>query len=131
MKKRLFLLVCLILWGTEYGKSQVWSPDQGDGTYCNPIIHADYSDPDVIRVGDDYYMVASSFTCFPGIPVLHSKDLVNWRIINHVYSELPFDRYQYPAHGQGSWAPSIRYHDGLFYEAGVGSGVWGFKSDFQ
>lgn len=115
MKKRLFLLICLILGGIKYGHSQVWSPDQGDGTYCNPIIHADYSDPDVIRVGDDYYMVASSFTCFPGIPVLHSKDLVNWRIINHVYCELPFDRYKYPAHGQGSWAPAIRYHDGLYY----------------
>src|SRR5205823_14422060 len=76
--------------------------------YQNPVIYADYSDPDVIRSGDDYYLVASSFTCQPGIPVLHSKDLVNWTIINHIYTTLPFSRYQKPQHGQGSWAPSIR-----------------------
>ncbi|MCH4211798.1 MAG: family 43 glycosylhydrolase, partial [Prevotella sp.] len=56
--------------------SQVWSPDQGDGTFINPVINADYSDPDVIAVGDDYYMTASSFNCIPGLPILHSKDLV-------------------------------------------------------
>jgi beta-xylosidase len=96
-------------------QAQVWLPDNGDGTYRNPIIHADYSDPDVIRVGDDYYMVASSFTCQPGIPVLHSKDLVNWQIINYVYPRLPFQRYDKPQHGQGSWAPAIRYHAGRYY----------------
>lgn len=92
-----------------------WAPDNGDGTYSNPIIHADYSDPDVIRVGDDFWMVASSFTCIPGIPVLHSKDLVNWEIVNHVYDRLPLGKYDYPAHGEGSWAPAIRYHDGMYY----------------
>lgn len=92
-----------------------WTPDHGDGTYVNPIIHADYSDPDVIRVGDDYWMVASSFTCVPGIPVLHSKDLVNWEIVNHVYDRLPLGKYDCPAHGEGSWAPAIRYHEGKFY----------------
>ncbi|WP_324671314.1 glycoside hydrolase 43 family protein [Hymenobacter sp. GOD-10R] len=96
-------------------RAQVWQPDNGDGTYKNPIIYADYSDPDVIRVGDDYYMVASSFTCQPGVPVLHSKDLVSWQIINYVYTALPFQRYQKPQHGQGSWAPSIRYHNGKYY----------------
>lgn len=95
--------------------AQVWNADQGDVTYRNPIIYADYSDPDVIRVGDDYYMVASSFTCQPGIPVLHSKDLVNWTIVNHVYTRLPLERYDVPQHGQGSWAPAMRYHDGKFY----------------
>lgn len=90
-------------------------PDNGDGTYKNPIIYADYSDPDVIRVGDDFYMVASSFTCQPGIPVLHSKDLVNWTIINHVYNALPLQRYQTPQHSQGSWAPSIRYYQRKYY----------------
>ena len=63
---------------------QVWSPDLGDGNFKNPILFADYSDPDLIRVNDDFYMVSSSFNCMPGIPVLHSKDLVNWEIINHV-----------------------------------------------
>ncbi len=69
--------------------SAQWTADLGDGTYRNPIIHADYSDPDVIRVGDDYWMVASSFTHFPGIPILHSRDLVNWQIAGHVYDRLP------------------------------------------
>ncbi|MFO7446674.1 MAG: glycoside hydrolase 43 family protein [Ignavibacteriaceae bacterium] len=95
--------------------AQQWIPDLGNGMYKNPIIHADYSDPDVIRVDDDFYMVASSFNCMPGIPVLHSKDLLNWKIINHVYNKLPFEKFDKPAHGQGSWAPSIRYHNGLFY----------------
>jgi beta-xylosidase len=94
---------------------QVWKADNGDGTYHNPVIFGDFSDPDVIRTGDDFYMVASSFTCQPGIPVLHSKDLVNWTIINYVYTSLPFGRYHKPAHGRGSWAPSIRYHKGLYY----------------
>ncbi len=92
-----------------------WVADLGNGRYQNPILFADYSDPDVIRVADDYYMVASSFNCMPGIPVLHSKDLVNWTIIGHVYNKLPFEKYDKPVHGQGSWAPSIRFHDGLFY----------------
>src|SRR5207253_10799355 len=59
--------------------SKVWVADRGDGTYRNPIIHADYSDPDVIRVGEDFYMTASSFNAAPGLPLLHSKDLVNWK----------------------------------------------------
>ncbi|MFG6685772.1 glycoside hydrolase 43 family protein [Mariniflexile sp. HNIBRBA6329] len=95
--------------------AQIWTPDLGNGTYKNPILYADYSDPDVIRVGDDFYMVASSFNAMPGIPVLHSKDLVNWKLINHVYNKLPFEKYDKPAHGEGSWAPSIRYHKGTFF----------------
>lgn len=87
----------------------------GAGTYTNPVIHADYSDPDVIRTGDDFWMVASSFNAMPGIPVLHSRNLVDWEIVSHVYPSLPFGRYGRPAHGEGSWAPSIRFHDGRFY----------------
>lgn len=94
---------------------QVWQPDLGNGNYKNPVVFADYSDPDVIRVDDDFYMVSSSFNCMPGIPILHSKDLVNWEIINHVYQKLPLEKYDKPAHGQGSWAPSIRFHDNKFY----------------
>src|SRR5437868_12561420 len=87
--------------------SKVWIADNGDGTYKNPIIHADYSDPDVVRVGDDYYMTASSFNAVPGLPILHSKDLVNWRIINHVFSEQePAEFFKRPQHGGGVWAPS-------------------------
>jgi beta-xylosidase len=94
--------------------AQNWIPDLGNGKYKNPVIYADYSDPDVIRVDDNFYMVASSFNCMPGIPVLKSGDLVNWTIIGHVYDSLPFEKYNKPAHGQGSWAPSIRYRNGFF-----------------
>ncbi|MGC9364054.1 MAG: glycoside hydrolase family 43 protein [Fidelibacterota bacterium] len=83
-------------------------------TYSNPIIHADYSDPDVIRVGDDFYMVSSSFAHTPGLPVLQSKDLVNWKIIGHAIENLPHRIYEKPQHGKGVWAPSIRYYQGEF-----------------
>ncbi|MDP4291583.1 MAG: glycoside hydrolase 43 family protein [Bacteroidota bacterium] len=96
--------------------SKVWVADNGDGTYKNPIIHSDYSDPDVIRVEDDFYLVASSFNCVPGIPILHSKDLVNWELIGHVFAKQPpFDLFKKPLYGKGVWAPSLRYHHGSFY----------------
>lgn len=96
--------------------SEVWRADRGDGTYRNPIIHADYSDPDAIRVGDDYYMTASSFNAIPGLPILHSKDLVNWTLIGHALArQPPFDVFDRPQHGGGVWAPSIRFHAGEFY----------------
>ena len=66
--------------------SKVWVADNRDGTYRNPILYADYSDPDVVRVGDDFYLTASSFNSVPGLPILHSRDLVNWTIIGHVFS---------------------------------------------
>ena len=97
-------------------RSKVWVGDQSDGTYQNPILFADYSDPDVCRVGTDYYMTAASFTCMPGLPILHSKDLVNWELIGHalprMYPEAVYNRTQ---HGGGAWAPSIRHHQGSFY----------------
>ena len=97
-------------------RSQAWAPDNGDGTYTNPVINADYSDPDVCVVGDDYYLTASSFQCIPGLPILHSRDLVNWEIIGYAVKELkPRDVFDKPSHGNGIWAPSIRYHDGEFY----------------
>lgn len=83
--------------------------------YTNPILYGDYSDPDVIRVGEDFYMISSSFTYLPGIPVLHSRDLVHWELIGYAAERLPFPRYARPAHGKGAWAPSIRWHKGLFY----------------
>src|SRR5215467_7424924 len=89
--------------------SRVWVADNGDGTYKNPILYADYSDPDVERAGDDYYMVASSFNAVPGLPILHSKDLVNWSLIGHALrQQRPADVYDNPQHGNGVWAPSIR-----------------------
>ncbi len=118
--------------------SKVWVADLGNGNYQNPVLYADYSDPDVCRVGDDYYMTASSFNCIPGLPILHSRDLVNWELIGYalerqvpamayaqnqspaissaqdgrIFVENRFDR---PCHGDGVWAPAIRYHNGEFY----------------
>ncbi|MBR1650017.1 MAG: family 43 glycosylhydrolase [Lachnospiraceae bacterium] len=88
--------------------------DLGDGTFINPVLYTDYSDPDVIRVGEDYYMVASSFCNTPGLPILRSKDLVNWKMVGYGLENIPYDRYKKPAHGCGVWAPSIRYYDGEF-----------------
>lgn len=97
--------------------SQTWVADQGNGTYKNPILYADYSDPDVCRVGDDYYMTASSFNCIPGLPILHSKDLVNWTIIGYAIKDgqPPASVFSKVMHGGGVWAPAIRYHKGEFY----------------
>lgn len=96
--------------------SKVWVADKGDGTYRNPILYADYSDPDAIRVGGDYYLVASSFDAVPGLPILHSKDLVNWTILGHALQrQPPYDVYSRPQHGNGVWAPAIRYHKGEYY----------------
>ena len=84
--------------------------------YTNPIIFGDYSDPDVIRVGDDFYLTASSFNCIPGLPILHSKDLVNWKIIGHaLQSQPPAEVFARPQHGNGVWAPALRFHNNYFY----------------
>ncbi|MGE4586898.1 MAG: glycoside hydrolase 43 family protein [Mangrovibacterium sp.] len=122
MKKRIFTLLPLFIQfffcfsqNRPESPSHPWG-DQGNGTYINPVLNADYSDPDAIRVGEDYYLVCSEFH-FMGIPVLHSKDLVNWTIIGRIYDEFRFapefdtnERY-----AGGSWAPAIRYHEGKFY----------------
>ncbi len=92
-----------------------WVPDNGDGTYTNPVLYADYSDPDVIRVGEDFYLTASSFNYAPGLPILHSRDLVNWRIIGHALDAVPpVDTFRIPQYGRGVWAPAIRFQDGEF-----------------
>jgi beta-xylosidase len=92
-----------------------WVPDAGDGTYRNPVIHADYSDPDVIRHGEDFWLVASSFNCTPGLPILHSRDLVNWTLVNHAIANVPHPRYRDVQPGCGVWAPAIRFHGGKFW----------------
>ncbi len=101
--------------------SESWNPDK-EKEYINPIINADYSDPDVCRVGDDFYMTSSSFACFPGLQILHSTDLVNWEIIGAALTDYPGESWgedeiwrSVPQHGNGVWAPAIRYHDGEFY----------------
>jgi len=111
-----FLIIISPLVLAQPTVSKVWVADNGDGTYKNPIINADYSDPDAIRVGDDFYMISSSFEDMPGLPILHSKDLVNWSIIGHALQRLPpYDHYSKPQHGNGVWAPAIRYHNKEFY----------------
>ena len=94
----------------------VWTPDRGDGTYQNPIFHADYSDPDAVRVGSDYWLTASSFNHVPGLPILHSRDLVNWTLVNHALPvQVTVEHFSVPRHGQGVWAPAIRHHAGKFW----------------
>ncbi len=120
MKRLIIIPVLLIATVTVFAQtnpvSKVWVADNGDGTYKNPVINADYSDPDAIRVGDDYYMVSSSFNHIPGLPLLHSKDLVNWEIIGHaLLRQPPFEHFSKVQHGNGVWAPSIRFYKGEFY----------------
>jgi beta-xylosidase len=124
MKKKTFAAFLLLLTASIFLSAQettgpvskVWVSDLGNGTYKNPVLHADYSDPDAIRVGDDFYLTASSFNNIPGLPILHSKDLVNWELINYALRrQPPFDVFDKPQHGKGVWAPSIRYHNSEFY----------------
>lgn len=126
LKNRIYLLVIITLLlfcgSTKLNAqedpyvSQVWISDQGDGTYKNPVLQADYSDPDVVRVGEDFYMTSSSFNVAPGLPILHSKDLVNWKLVNHALKrQIPEEHFSTPQHGNGVWAPAFRYHQGEYY----------------
>ncbi len=114
--RALLVLAISALPFTVSGQSKTGSwGDQGNGTYINPILYADYSDPDVIRVGEKYYMVASEFH-FMGIPVLESSDMVNWKIIAQVYNSFDYPGFSSnEQYGKGSWAPAIRYHNNRFY----------------
>lgn len=119
------LLALLCAFGALSATAQVTSTDllssdNGDGTYTNPVVRGDYPDTDIIRVGDDFYMISSSFACMPGIPICHSKDLINWRIIGHAYDQLTFlpsysMEHEQTAYGRACWAPTMRYHDGWYY----------------
>jgi len=96
--------------------SEVWTADLGNGKYKNPVLYADYSDPDVCYANGCYYMVASSFNCFPGLPILKSSDMINWEIVNHaLYKSEPYDLFDKPQLGCGVWAPAIRFNNGNFY----------------
>ena len=110
------LTPCLMYAADPAVQTSPWVPDQGDGTYRNPVLWADYSDPDAIRVGDDYYLISSSFTEVPGLPVLHSRDLVNWTLLAHALPRLvPEDHFSTVHPGDGVWAPAIRYHNGQYH----------------
>ncbi|MDT0686984.1 glycoside hydrolase family 43 protein [Autumnicola psychrophila] len=112
----LFITLSVLAQNPDTYKSEVWVSDNQDGTYTNPILYADYSDPDVARVGDNYYMTASSFNAAPGLPILHSKDMINWKIINYALpKQVPEETFAVPQHGNGVWAPSIRSHNNALY----------------
>lgn len=117
--KRVINFILLILFfqtaiAQSTSKTGSWG-DQANGTYINPILNADYSDPDVIRVNNKYYMVCSEFQ-YMGIPVLESDDMVNWKIISQIYSRLDFPSYDnIDSYSNGSWAPAIRYHNDKFW----------------
>lgn len=117
--KLFFLKLSLLFIGFNLShaqNSQVWIADQGNGMYKNPVLFADYSDPDAIRVGDDYFMTASSFNEAPGLPILHSKDMVNWQLVNHALQDVfPIQHFSTPKRGDGVWAPSIRFHNNEYY----------------
>ena len=122
MIRTLLLSTLSVLYLNSIGQNVSYSPtslntwgDQGNGTYINPILNADYSDPDVIRVGNKYYMVVSDFH-FLGMQVLESEDMVNWKLLSQVYSRFDFPGWDTNEHyAGGSWAPSIRHHDGKFW----------------
>lgn len=115
MRKLIFLIQVIVASLMPLSLFAVSWGDQGNGKYVNPVLNADYSDPDVIRVCDKFYMVCSDFH-YIGMPVLESSDLVNWQIISHVYDSFDYPGWDdFKRYGGGSWAPSIRYHNGLFY----------------
>ena len=112
--KHIFLSI-LLLFPISLAAQQLSWGDQGDGTYRNPVLCADFSDPDVIRVDGRYYMVASDFH-FMGMQVLESLDGINWRYASQIYRRIDEPGWDAMAHyAGGSWAPAIRYHNGMFY----------------
>ena len=117
-KKILFIagMMACCTWASAQEISRTWVADKGNGTYQNPVLYADYSDPDVCAAGDDFYMTASSFNCIPGLPILHSRDLVNWSLVNYALPvQEPKEFFDKAQHGKGVWAPAIRFHKGEFY----------------
>ena len=122
MKKKLMLMSMLLL-GVLSAQAQTksWTADNGNGTFTNPLFYDEFSDPDVLRVGDDYYLAGTTMHSVPGLVILHSKDLVNWENVSYCFDrfDFPEDRFSLKNHeeiyGQGIWAPCIRHHDGKFY----------------
>ncbi len=113
--------ICLCLLCTMSGSAQSWTADNGNGTFTNPLFYDEFSDPDILRVGDDYYLAGTTMHSVPGLVILHSKDLVNWENISYCFDrfDFPEDRFSLKNHeeiyGQGIWAPCIRYANGQFY----------------
>ncbi|MGA9365296.1 MAG: glycoside hydrolase 43 family protein [Bacteroidota bacterium] len=106
--------------GSNDSTRSTWTADNGNGTFTNPIFYDEFSDPDIIRVGDDYYLTGTTMHAMPGLPVLQSRDLVNWKFLSYAMDKLdlgPEFRLEdgKDIYGQGIWAPSFRFHNGTFY----------------
>lgn len=123
MKNLITFCLCLLAYAAsaqEFTPPVSWSADNGNGTYTNPLFYDEFSDPDIIRVGDDFYLAGTTMHCTPGIVILHSKDLVNWKFMSYCMDRFDMgDEFnlenEKEAYGQGIWAPCIRYHNGKFY----------------
>ena len=121
MMKRYLLLTMLFAAMTGISHAQSWTADNGNGTFTNPLFYDEFSDPDILRVGDDYYLAGTTMHAVPGLVILHSKDLVNWENVSYCFDrfDFPEDRFALKNHeeiyGQGIWAPCIRYANGQFY----------------
>lgn len=123
MRNMLFILVLTFMAVLPSSAQKSWTADNGNGTYTNPLFYDEFSDPDLIRVGDDFYLAGTTMHCTPGLVILHSKDLVNWQFMSYCFNSyadlgLHGDEYKLNGkdiYGQGIWAPCIRYHEGKFY----------------
>jgi len=121
MNKILISLSTLLFIIIGAAQAQSWTADNGNGTFTNPLFYDEFSDPDVIRVGDDYYLAGTTMHTVPGLVILHSKDLVNWENVSYCFDRFDFDddafalRNHREIYGQGIWAPCIRYANGQFY----------------
>ena len=122
MKRNLLMLSVLLMTAlSAEAQTASWTADNGNGTFTNPLFYDEFSDPDVLRVGDDYYLAGTTMHTVPGLVILHSKDLVNWENVSYCFDrfDFPEDRFSLKNHeeiyGQGIWAPCIRYANGQFY----------------
>ena len=119
MNRLILLIVCNLSLLTA--SAQSWTADNGNGTFTNPLFYDEFSDPDILRVGDDYYLAGTTMHAVPGLVILHSKDLVNWENISYCFDRFDFDddafslKNHKEIYGQGVWAPAIRYANGQFY----------------
>ena len=122
LKKNIFILFALLLSSIPMlAQQKSWTADNGNGTYTNPLFYDEFSDPDLIRVGDTFYLVGTTMHCNPGLMVLESKDLVNWDFCSYAFDRLEIDDPHFrledgkEAYGQGIWAPCIRYFNSKFH----------------
>lgn len=122
MKKILSIISLVLATSSMTAQTnQSWTADNGNGTFTNPLFYDEFSDPDILRVGDDYYLAGTTMHAVPGLVILHSKDLVNWENVSYCFDrfDFPEDRFSLKNHdeiyGQGIWAPCIRYANGQFY----------------